>query len=122
MAVVMGWAEKIDCVRAWQEMIPQIATDVEGRARDDPLGHEIALGPEGYPQRWPPIRTPWGTCLGARAVCCATSTAIPGADQPRRMGLACPDGGPPGVGHRRARPGCAASATRRQGLQATSTP
>jgi hypothetical protein len=51
MAVVMGWADRIDRARAWQEMVPQIATDVEGLARDDPLRHGIALGQEGCPQR-----------------------------------------------------------------------
>ena len=48
----MGWAEGIDRARAWQEMVPQIAMDVEGLALDDPLGHGMTLGPEGCPQRW----------------------------------------------------------------------
>jgi hypothetical protein len=35
-----------------QETVPQIATDVEGLAPDDPLGHGIALMQEGCPQCW----------------------------------------------------------------------
>jgi hypothetical protein len=50
--VVIGRAEGNDRDRAWQEMVPQIATDVEGLAPDDLLGHGIALEQDGCPQRW----------------------------------------------------------------------
>jgi hypothetical protein len=30
--MVMGWADRIDGERAWQEMVSQIAMDVEGLA------------------------------------------------------------------------------------------
>jgi hypothetical protein len=52
MAVVIGRADRIDREHAWQEMVPQIAIDVEGLAPDDLLGHGIALIQEGCAQRW----------------------------------------------------------------------